>query len=192
MFLGYVSMISKCPGGGLFPRNWNATPVQILTEKQSKSVMRLNCMLSGKIWFYQTIWKSGKITIIFSPLTLHKKWSSPLRIYSVNVTKFAVSCGFGHIFRRNPLWKTSFFVQCEFSRLLWLTLIWRWEMESSKTSKTSEYNIHCNDTREYLGKPESLESWKKLVVSATGLQHKKVLEIVRKLPENEIENVSYQ
>ena len=64
-------------------------------------------------------------------------------------------------------------------------------MESSKTSKTSEYNIHCNNTREYLGKPESLESWKKLVVSATGLQHKKVLEIVRKLPENEIENVSY-
>lgn len=40
-------------------------------------------------------------------------------------------------------------------------------------------------------KSESLESLKKLVVSATGLQHKKVLEIVRKLPENEIENVSY-
>ena len=36
--------------------------------------------------------------------TLHKKWSFPLRISSVNVTKF----GFGHIYWRNPWWKTSF------------------------------------------------------------------------------------
>ena len=34
--------------------------------------------------------------------TLHKKWSFPLRISSVNVTKSAVSCGFGHIYWRNP------------------------------------------------------------------------------------------
>ena len=33
--------------------------------------------------------------------TLHKKWSFPLRISSVNVTKSAVSRGFGHIFWRN-------------------------------------------------------------------------------------------
>ena len=32
---------------------------------------------------------------------------------SVNVTKSAVSCGFGHIYWRSPLWKTSFFVQCK-------------------------------------------------------------------------------
>ena len=31
-------------------------------------------------------------------LTLHKKCSFPLRISSVNVTKPAVSCGFGHIY----------------------------------------------------------------------------------------------
>ena len=30
--------------------------------------------------------------------TLHKKWSFPLRISSVNVSKSAVSCGFGHIY----------------------------------------------------------------------------------------------
>ena len=42
---------------------------------------------------------------------LHKKWSFPLWIFSVKVTKPAVSCGFGHIYWRNPLWKTSFFVQ---------------------------------------------------------------------------------
>ena len=33
--------------------------------------------------------------------TLHKKWSFPLLISSVNVTKSAVSCGFGHIYWRN-------------------------------------------------------------------------------------------
>ena len=43
--------------------------------------------------------------------TLHKKWSFPLRFSSVNVTKFAGNYGFGHIYWRNPYWKTSFFVQ---------------------------------------------------------------------------------
>ena len=32
-------------------------------------------------------------------------------ISSVNVTKSTVSCGFGHIYRRNSYWKTSFSVQ---------------------------------------------------------------------------------
>ena len=34
--------------------------------------------------------------------SLHKKWNFPLTIFSVNVTKSAVSCGFGHIYWRNP------------------------------------------------------------------------------------------
>ena len=34
--------------------------------------------------------------------TLHKKWSFPLRISSLNVTKSAGNCGFGHIYWRNP------------------------------------------------------------------------------------------
>ena len=33
---------------------------------------------------------------------LHKKWSFPLKISSVNVTKSAGNCGFGHIYWRNP------------------------------------------------------------------------------------------
>ena len=41
----------------------------------------------------------------------------PLRISSLNVTKFAVSCGFGHIYWKNPWCKNSFFVQCEFKRI---------------------------------------------------------------------------
>ena len=36
-----------------------------------------------------------------SQKSLHKKWSFPLRISLVNVTKSAVSW-FGHIYRRNP------------------------------------------------------------------------------------------
>ena len=31
-------------------------------------------------------------------MTLHKKWSFPLRVSSVNVTKSAVSCEFGHVY----------------------------------------------------------------------------------------------
>ena len=42
--------------------------------------------------------------------TQHKKWIFPLRIFSVNMTKSAVSCGFSHIYLRNPKRKTSFFV----------------------------------------------------------------------------------
>ena len=42
--------------------------------------------------------------------SLYKKWSFPLKIAPVIVTKSAVSCGFGHIYWRNPKWKTSFFV----------------------------------------------------------------------------------
>ena len=34
-----------------------------------------------------------------------------LRISSINVTKSEGNCGFVHIYWRNPLWKTSFFVQ---------------------------------------------------------------------------------
>ena len=44
---------------------------------------------------------------------LYKKWSFQWRISSVNVTKSTVSCGFRHIYWRNPQWKTSFFVQWE-------------------------------------------------------------------------------
>ena len=43
-------------------------------------------------------------------LALRKKWSFPLRIFSVNETKSAENYGFGDQCWRNPSWKTSFFV----------------------------------------------------------------------------------
>ena len=54
--------------------------------------------------------------------TLRKKWSFPLRVSSVNVTKSAVSCGFGHIYWKNPWWKLLFFVLCKYG----LKVFW-WE-----------------------------------------------------------------
>ena len=42
-----------------------------------------------------------KILISSFFMSPHKKWRFSLQISSVNVTKFLVSCGFGHIYRRN-------------------------------------------------------------------------------------------
>ena len=38
----------------------------------------------------------------YSRIVLHKKWSFPLRISSVDVTKSARNCRFGRIYWRNP------------------------------------------------------------------------------------------
>ena len=42
------------------------------------------------------------LTLYLLARTPHKKLSFPLRISPVNVTKSAVSCGFGHIYWRSP------------------------------------------------------------------------------------------
>ena len=67
-----------------------------------------------RILLLRTLKRSLSLKTQEDPITkdqLHRKWSFPLRISTVNVTKFTVSCGFGHIYWRNPQWKTSFFVQ---------------------------------------------------------------------------------
>ena len=61
--------------------------------------------------------------------SLHKKWSFPLRISSVYVTEFAVSCRFGHVYWRIPKLKTSFLLQC-------LTMFW---------IQCSEYSLYSRD-----------------------------------------------
>ena len=49
------------------------------------------------------------LTMVFKKkIALYEKWNFPLRISSANVTKSTVSCGFSHIYWRNPKWKTSF------------------------------------------------------------------------------------
>ena len=58
------------------------------------------------------------LVLLFMKHTLRKKWRFPLRISSVNVTKPAVSSRFAHIYRRNPLRKSSFFVQWYIQRCI--------------------------------------------------------------------------
>ena len=47
------------------------------------------------------VWKGVHFIISVDDMSLHKKWSFPLSISSVNVTKSAANCGFGHIYGRN-------------------------------------------------------------------------------------------
>ena len=53
--------------------------------------------------------RAMSVDVIMVVLSLHKKWNFPSRISLVNVTASPVSCALGHIYRRNPWWKTSFF-----------------------------------------------------------------------------------
>ena len=73
-----------------------------------KTIYGYNCFCN-----YNYICSSYKILHTYQKLlqTLHNKWSFPLRISSKNMTKSAVSCGFDHIYSKNPSWKTSFFVR---------------------------------------------------------------------------------
>ena len=65
------------------------------------------------------VWLGSEYTSA-SLIALHKKWSFPFKISSVNVTKSAVSCVFAHIYWRNSEWETSFFVQWEREGLILL------------------------------------------------------------------------
>ena len=51
-------------------------------------------------------WKFSNPTTKAPERPLHKKWSFLLRISPLRVSR-----GFGHMYWRNPQWKTSFFVQ---------------------------------------------------------------------------------
>ena len=63
-----------------------------------------------RVVFLETFFWYGRPILHLSHYT--KKWSFPLRISSVNVSKSTGNLGLGHIYWRNPEWKTSLFVQC--------------------------------------------------------------------------------
>ena len=88
-----------------FSKSFNKTRREIFQDMTSPVVYSSSRCASKSIYYAKTT------TCFTDPLlhSLHKKWSFPLRISTVNVTKSAVSCGFGHIHWRNPSWKTSFF-----------------------------------------------------------------------------------
>ena len=54
----------------------------------------------SRVW--EIYYKGINFPRLSSAYTLLKKWSFPLKISSVNVTKTAVSCGFSHIYWSNP------------------------------------------------------------------------------------------
>ena len=60
-----------------------------------------------KLWaHFEQIWKKEN-----KKQSQYKKWSFSLGISSVYMNKSEGNCGFGHIYWRNPWWRTSFFVQ---------------------------------------------------------------------------------
>ena len=75
---------------------------------------------------------------------MHKKLSSPLRISSVNKIKSKVSCGFSHIYWRNPYRKFHFLCSKIFSFLKWSFIWW---LESMITIR---YTCHQKFWKEYL------------------------------------------
>ena len=77
-----------------------------ITDNRDNNIMTI-------IFKYQII---NSTSSNFRKSTLQKKWSFPLKIFSVNVTKSAGDCGFGHIYWKNPKWKTSFFHFCAVQR----------------------------------------------------------------------------
>ena len=84
-------------------------------------------------------------------IALHKKWSFPLKISSVNVTKSPENRGFGHIYWRHPEWKTSFSVQCyRFGHIYWwnvnwisICVHWRWNSETYQRFQITAYQDNC-------------------------------------------------
>ena len=81
--LMFGRVLSKSPKHIFISKQSNArsriTKLKFLEQQKKKNAMRSLCCPYG-------LWRG----------TPHQKWSLPLKISSVNETKSAVSCGFGH------------------------------------------------------------------------------------------------
>ena len=83
-------------------QSWNGETFNSFDEDLfafKKSKQSVWCFMKYYPSKNSVIWLTVWVCLITS---LHKKWSFPLRISSVNVTKSAVSCGFGLIYWKNP------------------------------------------------------------------------------------------
>ena len=83
-------------------------------KKRGKLVTKLEYQRKQK-WKENSIKRSSEAynflrQCLFYYVLIHctKKWSIPLRVSWVNVTKSAGNCGFYHIYGINQWWKTSF------------------------------------------------------------------------------------
>ena len=84
-------------------------------SKSEEDVVSSYCILTLRADAHSVLCARSPIVNLISLSThsraLRKIWSFPLKISLVNVTKSAVSCGFGHSYRRKFQWKTSGFAQ---------------------------------------------------------------------------------
>ena len=81
----------------------------------SKQFSRMKCQklhnLRSEAESSTTYWKNAlEVNLKYTLLFQHQNARQCRAHTAVNVTKSAVSCGFGHIYWGNPWWKTSFFV----------------------------------------------------------------------------------
>ena len=90
-FLGTISIFL------IFKMYWQGTIFMFCVKRYSNQWLLYSILVCLYILgnFYEKIRES----LLW---TLQKKWSFPLKISPVNVTKSAVSCGLGHIDWRNP------------------------------------------------------------------------------------------
>ena len=91
-----------------------------------KTYLGLDDLMKATLWMRQLY-------------TLHKKWSFSLRIFSVNVTKSAVSCGYGHIYEEIFNGKLHFLCSDNDERFDALTrscrsLTWSYKLKALKSS----------------------------------------------------------
>ena len=108
---GHFFLFSK-KGGGDLP----LLPLSGAYEMRSNSPKILILCLYTNLSLYSVVYdgkqKVGLHVIqhkqhkhhdhILKHTSLHKKWSFPLRVSSVNMTKSTLTCGFGQTYRRNP------------------------------------------------------------------------------------------
>ena len=86
------------------------TSLSWLTFLRKSQSVALTVLLIWIYFFHLTLvfilqWLSIHWEILIMLLfqfSMHRKWNFPLRIASVNMTKSAGNCGFGHIYWRNP------------------------------------------------------------------------------------------
>ena len=72
-----------------------------------------------KIWSNLNVFLSrNSKTVCNIDDTAQKMKFSIKDFFSKCDSKLAVSCGFGHIYWRNPQWKTSFFVKCDMQSIM--------------------------------------------------------------------------
>ena len=76
--------------------------VQNLLQTGASFLLKRGDSFTAEWWSYYKVVQFYNKMVQVLQIALHKKWSFLLRISSVNATKSAVSCGFGHIYWRNP------------------------------------------------------------------------------------------